>query len=210
MQVESLQDDIEENMREIDQLQAANSEIKNQHANYLQTILIEMKELEQRNAEYRKQLEEGKQERTQRGDSNPRSPAGVPLSIFSFSLHISLNVSHFVTEITLGNEQLEKILGMLQNIHALCSNAPKLYVPPIEEIIEKEKRKLEEEHKALQQQLVLEKRKKEEALHNMSSQPEHPGTPYLKLIESTRKKLEEMRNSTQMVLSFFFPCLACE
>ena len=94
---------------------------------------------------------------------------------------------------------MDKILGMLQNIHALSSNGTKFRIPPIDEIVEAEKHKLEEEQKHLEHQLVSEKEKKEEALNFMSSRPEHPGAPYLKQIENTRKKVEDTRNSIQMV-----------
>jgi hypothetical protein len=69
-------------------LQAANSDLKKKHANDLQTILTEMRELEQKNAEYQKQIVESRQaSKAHRDANNQRGIAGYP-SFRPFSIYI--------------------------------------------------------------------------------------------------------------------------
>lgn len=118
--------------------------------------------------------------------------------IISFLYFIFLS-SHCILGLTLGNEQLNKIVAMLQNVFAMCNDGNTFYVPPIDEIIAAEKHKLAEEQKGLENQLVLEKKKKEDALVFMASQPENSNALYFKQIEDTRKKIEHERSNAQMV-----------
>lgn len=186
-----MQEEIEKQQQELEKLQDENSELKKKHVTALQTMLTEIRELDQKNTEYQKQLAEVRQARPSNATQGDLISGLLP----SFSVVI-INI---ILGLTLGNEQLNKILSMLQNIYTLCNNGNNFYIPPIDDIVAAEKQKLIEEQKNLEQQLVIEQKKKEDALVFMASQPENSNAHYFKKIEETRKRIEQERINAQMV-----------
>jgi hypothetical protein len=135
----------------------------------------------------------------------------LPLN-FPFSYRLLIGLPN------LGNVQMSKILGMLQQIHFLCANGRSaIPIPTAEELFEREKQKLEgiythtrrereksvankltcltEEKKRLEAQLVLERQSKEKALEVLSS--DDSGIQFVKQIEEERKKLAQERQNVE-------------